>query len=224
MKIVGLQKLSLLDYPDLIAATVFLAGCNMNCGYCYNRWMIDESKVGEIMSIEEFIAWLGKRVGLLDGICVCGGEPAIHPDLADLLRPIKEMGFRIKLDTNGSNPALVATLFDQDLVDYVALDIKAPFDRRYHAVAGCIVDLEAIRRTLALVRSKAPSYELRTTAGPLTTEQDLVDIASMVRPGESYYLQPFQREDAVLPSMHDAEALSEDELHAIAKEIHAEVR
>jgi len=190
MKIAGLHKVSLIDYPDLIAVSVFLAGCNLNCGYCYNRWMINEARVSEAMSVPEFLTWLESRVGLLEGVCISGGEPTIHSRLADFLRPIKRLGYAIKVDTNGTNPERLAYLLDQAFVDYVALDIKAPFDRRYHRVAGRTVDLVAIRQTLGLVRARCPRYEVRTTVSPHVARE-----------------------------LADVEALDEDALHRIAERL-----
>jgi len=223
MKIAGLQKASLIDYPDMISGTVFLAGCNLNCLYCYNRWMIRESRVKEAMSVEELMIWLKSRVGLLDAICISGGEPTIHSRLADFIKPIREMGYLIKIDTNGTNPDRLAYLLDQALVDYVALDIKAPFDRRYHAVAGCTVDLVAIRQCLGLIRARAPAYEVRTTVGPQLDEQDLRDIARDLKETDRWFLQLFLRKRYVHNSVAKAPALDERALHTIAEELRATV-
>jgi len=221
MKIAGLNKASLIDYPDLISASVFLAGCNLNCLYCYNRWMIKESRVKEAMSVDELMAWLESRVELLDGICISGGEPTIHSRLADLLKPIKAMGYLIKIDTNGTNPEGMAYLIDQALVDYVALDFKAPFDRRYHEVAGRTTDLMAIRQCLGLVRARAPAHELRTTVGPQLDEQDLLDMAHEVKGDERWYLQLFLRKRYVHKSLVKEPALDEPALHRIAERLSA---
>jgi len=221
MKIAGLQKASLIDYPDLISGSIFLAGCNLNCPYCYNRWMIRESRVKEAMSVEELMAWLKSRVGLLDGICISGGEPTIHSRLADLLKPIKAMGYLIKVDTNGTNPDGLAYLLDNALVDYVAVDVKAPFDRRYHVVAGKVVDLVAIHQCLGLVRARAPAYELRTTVGPQLDEQDLRDIARDLKVTDPWFLQLFLRKRHVHKSMAKLPALDERALHRIAEELQA---
>ena len=177
MKIAGLQKLTLIDYPDRIAATLFLAGCNLDCGYCYNRWMIDASRAPEALPVEAFLDWLRIRVGKLDGVCVSGGEPTLAPDLPDLLRAIKGLGFAVKLDTNGTRPAVLGVLLDEGLLDYVAVDIKAPLDERYAIVAGRPVDPVVIRRTLALLRAWGGPYELRTTVGPTSTAPPCATIA-----------------------------------------------
>ena len=223
MIIAGLQKVSLIDYPDRVAASVFLAGCNLNCGYCYNRWMIHAPDVAEATSTEELIAWLRTRTQLLDGVCVTGGEPTIHASLLGLLRSIKETGLAVKLDTNGTNPACLCTLLQEHLIDYAALDIKAPLDQRYSEVAGCIVDLGAIRESISVLRSGAPAYEFRTTAGPELDEQALREMAKEVRREEQWFLQPFQVTPEVELTLCAGEALSEDELLALAEELSASV-
>jgi len=197
MKIAGLQKVSLLDYPDKIAATVFLAGCNLDCGYCHNRWMLSEAEVEAALSTEALLVWLGTRVGLLDGVCLSGGEPTLHEALPDLARRIKALGFAVKLDTNGTRPAMLSRLLVEGLLDYVALDIKAPLDARYHLVTGTSVDLTALRDSLGLLRGGGVTYELRTTVGPRLAEEDLVALASIMLPQEAWYLQPFWAAEGV---------------------------
>ncbi len=215
MKIAGLQKLSLIDYPDKVAATLFLAGCNLNCGYCYNRWMINAAHVEEALTKEALLDWLRKRRTMIDGVCVSGGEPTLQPDLAPLLRSIKALGLAIKLDTNGTQPARVAELLDEGLLDYVALDLKAPFDERYTRVAGCAVDLDAIRQSLQLLRARNVAYELRTTAGPLLDEQALFGLSHEIREAETWFIQPFVRAKGIDPSLVHAQALSAEALRSI---------
>jgi len=197
MKIAGLQKVSLIDFPEKVAATVFLAGCDLDCGYCYNRWMLDESAVEEALSREALLAWLKTRRGLLDGVCLSGGEPTIHPELVDLARAIKALGFALKLDTNGTRPRVLENLLEEGLLDYIAMDLKAPLDARYHRVAGVRVSLEAIRESLTLLRKGHCPYELRTTVGPALTPKDLLDVAHSIEPQEVWYLQPFVPTESV---------------------------
>jgi len=234
MKIAGLQRVSLIDYPGHIAATVFLAGCNLNCGYCYNRWMIDEESAPEALSGEEFLGWLRTRVGRLDGVCVSGGEPTVHEDLAPFLRTIKGLGFAVKLDTNGTSPAHLSALLAEGLLDYVAMDLKAPLDARYNRVAGRPVDLSAIRQSMTLLRAwggppirvqsgaiggRSPiralgdrPYEFRTTVGPLLDEGDLQDIAHEIQEAELWWLQPFVVTPEVILPPASAQALDESAL------------
>jgi len=219
MKIAGLQRVTLLDYPEHIAASVFLAGCNLNCGFCHNRWMIRESEVQEALSIEEFFDWLETREGLLDGVCVSGGEPTIHPELPDFVRRIKSLGFDLKLDTNGTLPERLKVLLDEGLVDYVAMDIKAPLDSRYNDVAGVRVNLEAIRQSMQLIRTKAPAYEFRTTVGPLLDAEALEEIAHEIGELDRWYLQPFERVPTVDPVVAEADALEAQELEELIERL-----
>lgn len=212
MKIAGLQKVSLIDFPERIAATVFLAGCNLNCGYCYNHWMLDENAVEEAISREDLLAWLKTRVGLLDGVCLSGGEPTIHPELLNLAQEIKALGLALKLDTNGTRPNVLRALLSKRLLDYVAMDLKAPLDERYHRVAGVRVPLEAIRESLVILREGQCPYELRTTVGPALARQDLIEIAHLILPHETWYLQPFIPTEGVRET---GPALSVEDLRAL---------
>jgi pyruvate formate lyase activating enzyme len=215
MRMVGLQRVSLLDYTDKIAATVFLAGCNLDCGYCHNRWMIDGG-AAEAISVRAFTDWLATRRGLLDGVCVSGGEPTLAPDLADLLRAIKDLGFAVKLDTNGTRPDALGALLDEGLVDMVAMDLKAPLDARYAEVAGRPVDVAALRRSMAHLRRWGGHYEFRTTVGPQVGEEWLRDIARELRPDEAWYLQAFRPAEGVAPALATARAPDEETLAEIA--------
>ena len=223
MKIVGLQKVSLIDFPERVAATVFLAGCNLGCSYCHNRWMIHEADVIEAMSVADFLSWLETRVGLLDGVCISGGEPTLQPNLPSLLRPIKAMGFAIKLDTNGTFPDRLAILLDEGLVDYVAMDVKAPLDGRYSEVAGRQVNLAAIRQSMELLRSRAMAYEFRTTVAPCLDEEALEDIAREIRGDEIWCLQPFMPAPTVDPSLAGIEFLDAKALSDFAQRVAARV-
>lgn len=224
MKIAGLQKVTLLDYPGQVAATLFLAGCNLRCGYCHNRWMIDAANVTPALSVEQFLAWLGGRQGLLDAVCVSGGEPTLWGnELAALARAIRALGFRVKLDTNGLRPDVVAALLDERLLDYVAMDLKAPLDERYARQVGCPVDLDRIRATMALLREHAATdglqFEFRTTVAPPLGVSDLPDLASAVLPDELWYLQAYVESPQVDPAYRGQAALSQDDLARLAAEL-----
>jgi len=220
MKIVGLLKTTLIDYPDRIAASIFLAGCNLNCGYCHNRWMIDASRATEVISVDDFLDWLRTRVNKLDGVCVSGGEPTLSADLPDLLRSIKALGFTVKLDTNGTRPEVLQALLDEDLVDYAAVDIKAPLDERYSVVAGRPVDPGLIRRTLSVLRAWGGDYELRTTVGPDLDRDALRDIAREILPEERWCLQLYVARDGIAERLVGATALGDADL----REMEAELR
>lgn len=159
--IAGLQKMTLLDFPGKVACTVFLAGCNYRCPFCHNTELFS-GKPEEIMSTDAFLGFLKKRQGLLEGVCVSGGEPTGDPGLEALLTNIKVLGFGVKLDTNGSRPTVLKNLLDKGLVDYVAMDVKNS-PARYAETVGCAVDLAAVEESLRLLIGGETPYELRTT-------------------------------------------------------------
>jgi pyruvate formate lyase activating enzyme len=217
MKITGLQKVSLIDYPGYIAATVFLAGCNLDCGYCHNRWMIDASQIVAAMSEQDFLAWLKTRHGRLGGVCVSGGEPTLQGALPELLQAIKALGYAVKLDTNGTLPERLDRLLQRGLVDYVAMDLKAPLDERYSGVAGVVMDLDAIRRSMAILRDWGGAYEYRTTVLPSLAEPALAAIAAELTSFESWYLQRYIPVAGVASAPAPAGILDEQSLQALAQ-------
>ncbi|TSC53635.1 MAG: pyruvate formate lyase activating enzyme [Parcubacteria group bacterium LiPW_39] len=184
----GLQKLTLIDYPGKIAATVFTVGCNFDCPFCHNPELVDPQKIKKQPRIAEkyFFEFLDDRRGMLEGVCITGGEPTLQPDLPDFISQIKNLGFLVKLDTNGTNPTMLEKLLAANLVDFVAMDIKAPLEK-YKKVAGKNVSLENIQRSVELTR-RAPDYEFRTTVLPaLHSRKDILSI-------EDVYL--FHNEDS----------------------------
>jgi pyruvate formate lyase activating enzyme len=173
MRIAGLVGSSLLDFPDRISCVLFLQGCNWNCWYCHNPQLISlDSDESDPYTLETFREFLGRRKGRLDGVVVTGGEPTIHRDLPNLLAMIKGMGYAVKLDTNGSNPQMVKDILDANLVDYIALDIKAPWDK-YALICGDGVRVEYVKQTLALLKGCAIGWEARTTVCPSLNGEDL---------------------------------------------------
>ena len=204
MIISGLQKMTLLDYPGKVACTVFLQGCNFRCPFCHNSDLLCGSAQQPI-SEESFLAFLSKRRGLLDAVCVSGGEPTLQSDLPKLLADIRALGYCVKLDTNGSRPDMLARLLSGNLVDYVAMDVKNSPDR-YGATCGTAeMNLSSIEESLRLLISGSTPYELRTTVCA-----QLHDAASIRRMGEwlagiaggravsALYIQPFVNRDSVL--------------------------
>ena len=162
MKIHGLQKMTLLDFPGRVACTVFLGGCDFRCPFCHNFELVDGSSQA-LMEEDELFAFLKKRTGLLDGVAITGGEPCLRPDLPELLAKIKDLGYVVKLDTNGTHPALLRTIIDEGLVDYVAMDVKNS-PEKYAATVGLErVDLAPVRESVELLKSGRVDYEFRTT-------------------------------------------------------------
>lgn len=219
MKIVGLQKVSLIDFPERIAATVFIGGCNLNCGFCHNRWMINAGALSPIMAPAELLAWLGTRQGKLDGVCLTGGEPSSAPDLPALIDQIRALGFAIKLDTNGTYPERLQALLERGALDYVAMDAKAPLDHRYSQAVGVPLSLDLIRRSMALLRASGIPYEFRTTVHPLLDAQALRDLASQLDPADPWFLQPFEATPEVLPQVRALPALTVPEIDALLPEL-----
>ena len=203
MKIVGLQKLTLLDYPGKVACTVFLGGCNFRCPFCHNGQLLENAPA--IMEPEELLAFLNGRRGILDGVCITGGEPTLTPDLPELLRQIREMGYLIKLDTNGYRPDVLKALVGEGLVDYVAMDVKNSPERYGETVGVDNLRLDRIEESIRFLMTASVDYELRTTvAEPLHDEETIQDMASwLLKLGDEHkirrlFIQPFVDRDTVL--------------------------
>lgn len=196
MKICGLQKVTLLDFPGQVACTVFLGGCNFNCPYCYNSSLIRNDGL-ELYTMEEFFKFLEKRKGILDGVAITGGEPLIHKDIKDFIIKIRNMGFKVKLDTNGSFPDVLEELIDLKLVDYVAMDIKNTFNK-YNITTDCNIDVVNIKRSIELLIKEKVDYEFRTTVvNELHSIEDFKDIGLMIKGAKRYFIQSFQYQDTV---------------------------
>ena len=205
MKISGLQKMTLLDYPGRIACTVFLGGCNFRCPYCHNSEILDAS-AELFMSGQELLTFLSGRRGLLDAVCVSGGEPTLQPDLPELLTQIKSMGFLIKLDTNGSRPEVLKDLVSRNLVDYVAMDIKNS-PGRYSQTIGVPWNQEKIEESIRFLTEGHVDYELRTTViAQLHDFQSVEEMGRWVsaladgKKVKSWFVQPFTDRETVMYS------------------------
>jgi len=219
IQIGGLQKLTLIDFPGRVAATVFLCGCNLRCPWCYSRELVlPELIAGQPKITEkEFFDFLADRKGLLDGIVICGGEPTLNPDLADFISKIKKMGYAVKLDTNGSNPAVLEELIDQKLIDYVALDIKLPKERYEKELK---IKAEEIEKSIEILRKSGIDHEFRTTVVPgVHTKEDIIEIAQWLTPAKKYYLQSFRPEKTLNPEMEKIKPYLTEQLSAIREEI-----
>ncbi len=197
MKISGLQKLTLLDFPEKVACTVFTFGCNFRCPFCHNSSLVVGSAPDQV-SEEEFFKYLDKRKGVLDGVAVTGGEPTLQPDLAAFLRKIKDRNLAVKLDTNGARPEIVRELIEKGLVDYFAMDVKNS-PEKYDATSGVRVDIDKVRETIALLIEKAPDYEFRTTVVKgFHEKEDFEKIGEMISGAKKYFLQKFTDSGAIL--------------------------
>ena len=220
MNIAGLQKMTLLDFPGKVACTVFLGGCNFRCPFCHNGELLDGT-FPPLMDEVELLSFLSRRKGMLDGVCITGGEPTLHPGLESLLREIKAMGYQTKLDTNGYRPAVLRRLVEEGLVDYVAMDVKNS-PARYAQTCGLErMDLSAIEESLRFLLSGAVDYELRTTVVADFHDGDsfrdmaqwIVALSSGQR-AKRFFLQCFVDRETVLqnglipPSAADLEVFS----------------
>ena len=190
MNVQGYQKLTLLDFPGRTACTVFTGGCNLRCPFCHNAGLV-RTPLAEQNRTDEVLEYLRKRQGILDGVCVTGDEPLLQPDLADFLRRIKEMGYAVKLDTNGSLPDRLEDLLAQGLIDYVAMDIKSS-PAGYTAATGTEVDVTVYDRSVQILRNSGVPYEFRTTAvGGIHTPEDFAAIGRWLGDVPRYFIQRF---------------------------------
>jgi len=193
MLIYGLQKLSLLDYPGMLAATVFTGGCNLRCPFCHNASLVTRFSENQRISEEEVLSFLERRRGLLDGVCITGGEPLMQEDLADFIIKIREMGFLIKLDTNGTLPEKLDSLIKRSLVDYVAMDIKNSFEKYPLTVGITDFDPKPVFESAELLMRVAIPYEFRTTlVRAYHTDEDIEKIGKAIAGAKNYFLQNFE--------------------------------
>jgi pyruvate formate lyase activating enzyme len=190
MNIGGIQKTSLLDYPDTLSAIIWTIDCNFRCPFCYNKNLV----FGKAESIpeEEVLSFLKKRQGMLEGLVISGGEPLMQTDIVDFIGKAKKLGYLIKIDTNGMFPDKLKELIDKKLVDYVAMDVKAP-KKKYNQLAGVKVDVSKIEKSIDIIRNDAPNYEFKTTFAPnLLKKEDIVAIAKWLDGSKNFYLQQFK--------------------------------
>ncbi|MFA5180291.1 MAG: anaerobic ribonucleoside-triphosphate reductase activating protein [Syntrophales bacterium] len=191
MKIGGLQKVSLIDYPGKVAAVVFTQGCNFRCPYCHNPELVNPHLYGETIPEEDIVAFLMTRRGKLDAVTVTGGEPTLQEGLSNFLQRIKDLGFLVKIDTNGSFPAMIESLLQKGLADYFAMDLKGPLNK-YEALIHARVKAEDIKESIALITGSGVCHEFRTTlVASMLTEEDIKKIAGLIPSARKYVLQRF---------------------------------
>lgn len=197
IQIAGYQKTTLLDYPGHVAATIFLPGCNYRCPFCHNSSLIQESSNHSI-SLEEILTFLKKRQRILEGVCITGGEPTLQKELPEFLTTIKHLGYQIKLDTNGSNPSMIKHLLKNNLVDYIAMDIKNSKANYATTIGIPNYDLTPIEETITLLKTSTIPYEFRTTlVKEYHTPEDIKSLATWLSATPNYYLQNFKLSDTV---------------------------
>ena len=243
MLIGGLQKFSLLDYPGYVSAIVFTQGCNFRCHFCYNPMLVwpssvkttegkpeevgkvknissqDENQKGHsLISEDDLFVFLEHRLDKLDAVVVTGGEPTIHKDLPEFLKKIRYLGYQIKLDTNGTNPEMLEGLIKKSLVDYIAMDLKAPFEK-YDVVAGVQPDLSKIKKSIKIIKKGKIPYEFRTTVVPdLIQKEDIKKMGEQINGGDRWFLQKFKSDGALVnKSFQEAEVYSDEDMEELRK-------
>jgi pyruvate formate lyase activating enzyme len=216
LKIKGFQKSSFIDYPDKISAVIFTGGCNFRCPYCHNSELVYNKS--DSLESEEILDYLKKRKKYLDGVCISGGEPTLQKDLAGFIEKLKALDYLVKLDTNGTSPETVKELLDKSLIDYVAMDIKAPFSK-YRSVVIEKTDIDKIKETVEILKNSAIDYEFRTTiCKELVTAKDILTIAKDLRGSKRYTLQNYRYSDNTLSSIKYT-PYKREELELVVEEI-----
>lgn len=212
MQIGGFQKISLIDYPGKIAAVIFTQGCNFRCPYCHNPELVLPSYFQQTIDEDEVIDFLLKRKGMLQGVVISGGEPTVQKDLIPFLGKIRNMGYDIKLDTNGSHPEVLRKCIDGHMVNYIAMDIKAPL-KRYADLAGVKVNTDHIQESIQMIIHSDVEHCFRTTIlRSLLSEDDLLEISMLVKKAKQYQVQNFTYQKTILdPILLDRPTYSEEE-------------
>jgi pyruvate formate lyase activating enzyme len=227
VEIKGIEKFSSRDFPGHISSTVFLGGCTFRCPYCHNSQLVLEPETIQSLAADYFLSYLDGRKGWLEAVCFTGGEPLLHEDLEDLIRVVRERGLLVKLDTNGSFPDRLEALLALGLLDWVALDVKAPL-MRYREVTRSTVDLEKIVRSVDLLRASPVKHTFRTTVVPgFVGKEDIVEIGEWLKGAESYLIQQFVPQTTIDPAFLEIKPFSRAELEGIlaaAKPYFGEVR
>jgi len=218
MQIGGFQKTSLIDYPGHIASIVWTPRCNFRCPFCYNKDLVFDEL--PLIEEKEVIDHLKKRRGVIEAVAITGGEPTLQKGLKDFIKKAKQMGYLVKLDTNGTNPGILKDLFKNNLLDYIAMDIKAPIEK-YEKITGVNTDISKIKESVEIIKKSAPDYEFRTTVAPdLLDEKDILKIVRWLKGSKRYILQQFQSDGSLIDEkLKKGKKLSEEKLNKLKKEI-----
>lgn len=222
MIIQGLQKLTLLDYPGKVACTIFTAGCNFRCPFCHNASLVIDTSANETIPEEEIFRFLTKRQGILDGVCISGGEPLIQDGIEEFIRQIKEMGYDVKLDTNGSFPDKLIRLVEAGLINYVAMDIKNSQEHYGRTIGIEDYDIRDVHRSVKYLMSGKVPYEFRTTVvREFHQRSDFASIGRWIRGAREYYLQQFvDSGDLIRPGLHGYnKEIMEQALEVVKKDV-----
>jgi len=223
MKIGGLQRVSLIDYPGYISAIIFTQGCNFKCPYCHNPELVNPDLFRTPIKVSEVIDFLESRKGKLDAVSICGGEPTIQDNVISFIRQIKKMGFAVKLDTNGSVPNVLKTLIADNMLDFIAMDVKAPLDK-YRDIVKANVNQDAIQESIRLVLNAKIPYEFRTTiVESQLDENDILQIGKMINGAGHYVLQNFMAKKTLDKKFAKEKSFSEEKLRKIKKQLEQQI-
>ncbi|MBE6601169.1 MAG: anaerobic ribonucleoside-triphosphate reductase activating protein [Ruminococcaceae bacterium] len=216
MNVQGYQKLTLLDFPGVVACTVFTGGCNLRCPFCHNAGLVLTPHEADSME-PEVLEYLGRRKGLLEGVCITGGEPLLQPDLEAFVQKVKALGYRVKLDTNGSLPDRLQAILDTGLIDYVAMDVKSS-PNGYRKATGASIDPTVFEKSIRLLQNSGIAHEFRTTAVKgIHTVEDFTEIGKWLASDSPYFIQTFVNSQNLIGSGCDA--FSEDETQALLEAV-----
>ena len=217
MRIGGFKKVSLIDYPGKISSIIFTCGCNFRCPYCHNPELVLAEMFPKPVNEKDIFSFLEKRKGKIDGVVITGGEPTIHPDLPSFMKKIKETGYLIKIDTNGSNPEMLRKIINYGLVDYIAMDIKAPLTK-YDKITETNVDTEKIAKSIQIIFESGVKYEFRTTVVKgLLSIKDIITIGSIIKGARMYVLQKFSSSKTLKPDFQNKTTFSQEEFENLRK-------
>ena len=219
MNICGYQKTTLLDYPGHVAATIFTGGCNFRWPFCHNSDLVVNSTMSPCISQEEIFAFLKKRKNVLSGICITGGEPTLQTNLSEFIKKVRSLGYKIKLDTNGYRPDVISSLLEDNLLDYIAMDIKAGLSN-YAKVSGIPnLDTSKIKESISIIENSGIDYEFRTTVvKELHNRQDFLEISEMLSSSSSYFIQSFKDSGNILtPGLSSCDTDTLNQYLAIVK-------
>ena len=213
----GFQKTDLINYPGYVASTVFTRGCNFRCPYCHNPEFViqgsDQTYFGETYTEDEVLSYLERRKGFLDGLVISGGEPTLHSDLVPFMQKVKALGLKIKLDTNGSRPAVLSGLIKEGLLDYVAMDIKAPL-KKYHMLG--FTDTDSILKSIRILEECGVDHEFRTTCPRIILDaEDFPEMGKLIGNKTTWYLQTFNPSKTLDPAYNNVSSFSAEELTGI---------
>ncbi len=218
MKIHGLNKTTLLDYPGRVAATIFTGNCNFRCPFCHNSELVLDPESQPEISTDEIMSFLKKRQGILDGVCITGGEPTLQSDLLDFIKEVKALGYPVKLDTNGYRPEVLREALEEGLLDFVAMDIKSG-SSGYALASGCSnIDLAKIRESAKLIKDSGIDYEFRTTVVKgIHSREDLIEIGEWLGDVKAYFIQNYRDNENVMVKGY--ESFSEEELESLKEAV-----